>query len=128
MMIGSSLSLLSVSAPASLRRPKPYRGDVAQQRRALFFGLLGSEMLAGLGIAAAVLGLQAGTLGQALAVALAIAAGLYRYVEIMFRLAYLNGLPLRDTGLVDLADNARRLAMVCATVFFAAMAMLVARG
>jgi hypothetical protein len=121
-MIGSSLSLFSF---ASAGRPAPSR-DIAAQRRALVLELVGSAGLAGLAVAAASVALPAGT--QLLAAAPAIAAGLCRYVEIMFRIAYLNRLPLRDAGLLDLADRARRLCIVCAGVLFAAAAILLVQG
>jgi hypothetical protein len=126
MMIGSNSFQQSAFDLLPVSRSVRHH-DVGAQRRSLFVDLIGGEVLAALAVSAAIM-VGAGTVGGVLAVAAPIAAGLCRYVEIMFRLAYLNSLPYGDGGLLGLAARARRIGALSVGVFFAAVVLVLAGG
>ncbi len=122
-MIGSVLNrdftpFVTDSRPS---RPPP---NIAAQRRALLIELAGSAVGVGLAVALAGLALGASPVLYALMVGAATVVGLSRYVELMFRMAYLNRLPARDHGLLQLATFARRIGSAGAMAALAVAAIL----
>ena len=106
MMVGSVLNREFAPYAIGARHSRPPQ-DVPAQRRALLLELAGSVVAVGLSVALASVALGASPILYALAAGAAAVIGLSRYVELMFRIAYLNALPARDHGLLRLAALGR---------------------